>query len=1021
MFFKNWLQGTTVQFVILLIIFSLLSNHITLGSNNSAPAEAQHWADSVLNTLSLRERIAQLFMVAAYSNGDQNHIEEIAELVKEEKIGGLCFFQGGPVRQVQQTNYYQSLANIPLLISMDAEWGLGMRLDSTISFPRQMMLGAATDTRLAYQMGADIARQLKRIGVHINFAPVVDVNNNPENPVINTRAFGEEREMVSQKGLAYMLGLQDNGILACAKHFPGHGDTDTDSHYDLPIITHNSNRLDSIELHPFKRLIQHGVASIMVAHMEVPNLEPTKNIASSLSKRIVDSLLTKTLGFEGLVITDALNMKGVSSYYEPTELNYLALQAGNDILLFPSEVKKSISKIEKEIKRGHFPEQEIDRRCRKVLEAKYKVGLNNFYPISNENLISDLNSPSSELLVRQITEQSITVLKNSNSIPLRRLDSLSIAYLEIGNGKGNAFFEQLEMYAPVSYFSLDENQPLDSLHLQLAQFNDFNTIIIGYHNLSTYSTRNFGVSNIAVKTISELSKKKHCILTLFGSPYTLSKIDEHESVNGLIVAYDNSEITQSLTAQLIFGGLERTSGKLPVTVNSQFKNGNGIDSGEKIRLKYSIPEELNISSYFLQKIDSIALSAINNEATPGMQILAAKNGVVFYNKCFGNYTYTNTDLPVTKNSIYDVASLTKVSATLPAIMDLYSNQKIELTEKLGSYLNLPDTSEYNDIIISDILLHQAGLTPWIPFYIKTISTLIPTQPLTNKTHSSTYAYRLSPNWYLNKNTEPTAKYYSKNYSFSNPVEVTSNIFAVEGITDTIFNWILQSPIKNKGKYAYSDLGFILMHRGIGNIIRKPQTEYLEENFYRNLGMNRTCFNPLKKFDILDIVPTENDLLFRKQLIWGHVHDPAAAMMGGVAGHAGLFSTANDLAKLFQMYLNKGTYGGVEFIPSSTLELFTSCVNCHNGTRRGLGFDKPEPNNEKPSPVSSSASALSFGHSGFTGVLAWVDPEYDLVYIFLSNRIYPDADNSKLVDLNVRTNMQDILYQAIKQSEFNLKE
>ncbi|HOP02930.1 MAG TPA: glycoside hydrolase family 3 N-terminal domain-containing protein [Tenuifilaceae bacterium] len=1016
MFSKKLHKKTRVQSIILILLFSLCNTLLTFGDDISGTPEAQQWVDSVLNSLSLRERIAQLFMVAAYSNGDENHVEELTELILEENIGGLCFFQGGPVRQVQQTNYYQSIAKTPLLISMDAEWGLGMRLDSTISYPRQMMLGAAADSRLAYQMGADIAKQLKRIGVHLNFAPVVDVNSNPDNPVINTRAFGEERELVAQKGLAYMLGLQDNGILACAKHFPGHGDTNTDSHYDLPVITHNSNRLDSVELHPFKRLIQHDVSSVMVAHIEVPNLEPTTKLASSLSYRIVDSLLTKTLGFNGLVITDALNMKGVSNYYEPKDLNYLALQAGNDILLFPSDVKKSISKIEKEVKKGHFPKEEIDRRCRKILEAKYRVGLNRFYPINNKDLISDLNSPAYKLLIRQITEQAVTVLKNDRVIPIGRLDSLSIAYLEIGNGMGQTFFNQLEMYAPVSYFSLDENQPSDSLNSQLSQLIDFNTIIIGYHNLSSYSARNFGVSNIAVEAISTLSKTKNCIVTLFGSPYALSKIDDIESVNGLIAAYDNSETTQSLTAQLIFGGFEKTSGKLPVTINSHFKRGNGIDAGEKIRLKYSIPEELNISSCFLQKIDSIALDAINNEATPGMQILAAKNGIVFYNKNFGNYTYTNAELAVTGNSLYDIASLTKISATLPEVMDLFSKKQIDITEKLGNYMYLPDTSEYKNIIISDILLHQAGLKPWIPFYINTISSLIPNQPITSKNHSSTYAYQLSPNWYLSKNTEPSDNYYKKNYSFNFPVEVASNIFAVEGITDTIFSWILRSPINNIGKYTYSDLGFILLHRGIGNIIRESHIEYLYKNFYHNLGMNRTCFNPLKKFDILDIVPTENDLLFRKQLIWGHVHDPAAAMMGGIAGHAGLFSTANDLAKLFQMFLNKGTYGGVVFIPDSTLELFTSCVNCHNGTRRGLGFDKPEPNPEKPSPVSRSASALSYGHSGFTGVLAWVDPEYDLVYIFLSNRIYPDANNSKLVDLNIRTNIQDIIYQAIRQSE-----
>jgi beta-glucosidase-like glycosyl hydrolase/CubicO group peptidase (beta-lactamase class C family) len=1006
------------RLIVLLALFALIQFRGEARSvlANSQTPQAELWIDSVMNSLSLREKIAQLFMVAAYSNRDQEHVDEIADLVKKEKIGGLCFFQGGPVGQAQLTNHYQSLADVPLLISMDAEWGLGMRLDSTISYPRQMMLGAMDDNRLIYHMGADIARQLKRMGVHVNFAPVIDINNNPNNPVINTRAFGEDKEMVTQKGLAYMLGLQDNGIIACAKHFPGHGDTDTDSHYDLPLLNHSLDRIDTLELYPFKKLIESGVASVMVAHLEIPQLESQAKYAASLSYNVVSSLLIEELGFNGLIITDALNMKGVSDFYKPVELNYLALKAGNDVILFPSEVKASINKIEREVKRGRFPEKEIDRRCRKIIEAKYRVGLNNYNPIEIKGLIKDLNLPSSELLIRDITKQAITVLNNNDDIfPLQNLDMLNIAYLEIGNTQGTAFKEQLELYAPIATFSLNGNATEEKVQFLKEHLKSYNLIIVGYHSINSSPKNDFGITPLIAEFIEELALEMPTILTLFGTPYALGKFSNLNTTKGLIVAYDNSPITQNLTAQLIFGGID-VSGRLPVSINSRFAIGSGNDAGKQIRLTYSIPEDLNLSSKTLNKIDSIALDAIAQQAAPGMQILAAKNGVIFYNKCFGNHTYTQNDIPVNHSSIYDVASLTKVASTLLLTMDLYSKEMLSLESNLGNYLCFPDTSMYNELVISDILLHQAGLTPWIPFYLRTLQSLFPDQTLRNGKLSNGYPYQLGPNSFLNKHSYTSRKFYRNSYSYQYPHEVAKNLFAIEGIKDSIFSWIIKSPLGKKGTYVYSDLGFILLHRVIGNISCIPQEEYLVDSFYRGLGMNRTLFNPLSRFNEENIVPTENDVYFRKQLLWGHVHDPAAAMMGGITGHAGLFSTANDLAKLLQMYLNKGEYGGTRYLPASTIDLFTSCVNCHNGIRRGLGFDKPETDPKKASPVSLKATSLSYGHSGFTGVLAWVDPAYDLVYIFISNRIHPDADNRKLITLDVRTKIQDILYEAILESE-----
>jgi beta-glucosidase-like glycosyl hydrolase/CubicO group peptidase (beta-lactamase class C family) len=998
------------------LCFALSAAEINPGKNsglaNLSTKQAQGWVDSVMNSLTLRQQIAQLFMVAAYSNKDQTHIDEITKLVKEERIGGLCFFQGGPVRQANLTNYYQKLSNVPMLISMDAEWGLGMRLDSTFSFPRQMMLGAMNENQLIYQMGADIAQQLKRLGVHINFAPVVDVNNNPANPVINTRAFGEDMEDVSQKGLAYMLGLQDNGIIACAKHFPGHGDTGTDSHYALPLLNHSSSRIDSLELYPFRRLIQNGIASIMVGHMEIPALEPKRKTASSISKSIVTSLLQEQMDYKGLIFTDAMNMKGVSELHKAVSLNYMALKAGNDIILFPLEVKESISRIEREVKHGRFPAEEIERRCRKVIEAKYMVGLNKRKPIVTNNLVKDLNKPSTELQIRQIAEQAITVANNNNNLmPLTRLDTLNIAYIEVGKGFGTAFKEQLEMYASTKTISI--NPAISEAELRDVYFTLLpnNLIIIGYHAINSSPSRNFGITPQMANFINEISRKRKTIVGIFGSPYALTKIPNPKGIDGLILSYDNGPVIQKVTAQLIFGGATAV-GRLPVTATTDYPRGSGISLSEKIRLKYSIPEELHLKSSYFQKIDSIALNAIEKEAAPGMQILVAHKGVVVYNENFGSLLYNDNELKVNNESIYDVASVTKISATLPIIMDLYSKGKLSLTDSLKMYLAIPKKSEYNRLVVRDVLLHQAGLPAWIHFYPRTLSSLLPKMPVINGKLSENYPYKINDNRYMSRYSYPSRDFYRNYFSFDFPHEVARGIFAIEGIKDSIFSWIFKTPLEKSGVYKYSDLGFIMLHRVVENIINMPQEEYLEKNFYSSLGMNNTLFNPLNKITPNRIAPTENDLLFRKQLIWGYVHDPGAAMMGGVAGHAGLFSNANDLAKLMQMYLNKGEYGGIRYFPASTIDLFTSCANCMSGVRRGLGFDKPEPSPKKSTHVSAKASSLSFGHTGFTGIMTWVDPAYDLVYIFVSNRVFPNAENTTLTKLDVRTKIQDVIYAAI---------
>lgn len=967
------------------------------------------WVDSIMNRMTLREKIGQLFMVAAFSNKDQKHIDEITALVKNEKIGGLCFFQGGPIRQALLTNKYQALSRVPLLISIDAEWGLAMRLDSTFSYPRQMMLGAASDPNLVYQMGSDIAHQCKRMGIHIDFAPVVDINSNPLNPVISTRSFGEDKEMITQNGIAYMKGLQDNGILACAKHFPGHGDTDADSHLSLPRVNHSIERLDSVEFFPFKELIKNGLTGVMVAHLRVPALEKDSTLPSSLSPNVIKKILIDSLKYKGLIYTDALNMKGAALLHLPVETNYLALKAGNDILLYAEKVKETIDFIESEVKKGSYPIEEINFKCRKILNTKYAAGLSKYQPVDTTNLVADLNRPYSELLKRKIVEKGITVLNNNGLIPVQRLDTLNIAYIEFGKGKGTTFRDQLELYAPITSFSIDPESSINAYDSLLTSLDKFNLIIVGYHSADTRPSKNYGIPLLASNFLFDLSFRKKVILDIFGNPYTLSKFLFTPSIEGLIVSFDNSITTQSLSAQMIFGGIG-SNGKLPVSATKRISLGSGHQNSDRIRLKYSIPEELGIDSKDLAGIDSIAKDAIAQQITPGMQILAAKDGVVFYNKSFGSFTYSNEN-PVTVKSIYDIASVTKITATLPIVMHLYEKDSLDLQKSLENYISLPNGCNKKKLIIKDLLLHQAGLQSWIPFYVSTLSTLYPEKTATSTKYSPEYPFQFSDNVYIHKHSIPSPKYYSKSYSFEFPLQVAENIFAREGIKDTIFNRMNSSELKDAGKFKYSDLGFLYLQRVVENITNKGIDEYVDNTFYKHLGMSSTSFQSLKKFDRTRIVPTEEDVTFRKQLISGYVHDPTAAMMGGIAGHAGVFSTTNDLAKLMQMFLQKGIYGGERFLSENTVDLFTTSPKGNNGNRRALGFDKPEAKG-RPSPACESASALSFGHSGFTGTMVWADPKNGLVYVFLSNRVYPDATNNRLAEMNIRTNIQEIFYKAI---------
>lgn len=941
-----------------------------------------NWADSVYQSLSPDERLGQLFMVAAWSNKDQKHKEEIEKLICDYHIGGLMFMQGGPYREAQLCNNYQALAKTPLLVSMDAEWGLAMRLDSVSKYPKQMTLGAIQNDSLVYQMGVQIARDCKRLGIQVNFAPVVDINSNPENPVIGYRSFGENKYNVARKGTAYMKGMQSLHVMSNAKHFPGHGDTDVDSHKELPILRHSRQRMDTLELYPFAQLIQNGLTSIMVGHLNVPVFDTTRNSPASLSKAVVTHLLKDSLKFKGLVFTDALNMKGVSNFYKPGVVDAKALLAGNDVLLFAEDVPTAMQEIKNAIDSCQISWSDIYSRCYRILKAKEWAGLNHLETIDTKDLGKDLNSLAAELLNRKLYEASLTLLTNQNQlIPLKRLDTLRIASLSMGDKQVNTFQKTLENYTLVKHFNVSNEASIavrDSVMKELAKYN---LVLACVNNTNVRPTKNFGVSDRTIDFIDSVKARTKVILTVLANPISLSKFKNPLRFDALIMGYEEVEFTERLCAELIFGGAT-SKGKLAFTVPGFFKAGDGIDIGEPLRFKYVLPEEVNIASAALTQIDTIVNNAIMQHATPGCQILVAKEGKVFYQKSFGSTTYENK-IQIDNSFVYDIASVTKISASVLALMKLYEAGKIQLDSSLGYYLPELKGSNKEKLILRDILTHQAKLKAWIPFWKNTME----------KGEWKTSLYCKSP----------SAK-------FSTPV--ADSLYILNSYRDSIFATITKSDLEVQKKYLYSDLGYYYFKE----IIEKLSSDSLQNyvgKIYNQLGMSTSGYLPKNKIELNKIVPTEYDMSFRKQLVQGYVHDQGAALLGGVGGHAGLFSDANDLAKLMQMYLNNGTYGGERYLETSTLNTFTDCQFCDDGNRRAIGFDKPEPNTQKESPCCSCVSMLSFGHTGFTGTMVWMDPVSKLVYVFLSNRVYPDADNKKLVQLGVRTRVQEVIYDALK--------
>jgi len=938
----------------------------------------QNWVDARYSEMSLEEKVGQLFMVMVASDQNKAKTDNVKKLIKDQKIGGVIFSTGGPVRQAKLTNEYQAISKIPLLVGMDAEWGLAMRLDSTYAFPWNMTLGAIEDSTIVENVGRRIGEHAKRMGVHINFAPVLDINTNPKNPIIGNRSFGEDRDNVAKMGIAFTKGMESVGVLSSGKHFPGHGDTATDSHHALPIIDFPRKRLDSLELYPYQKVFDAGLSSVMVAHLEVPALEIKKEMPSSLSEQVITGILKEEMGFKGLVFTDALNMKGAADRGKNGDVELAAFMAGNDILLMPTALKEAKEKLIKFYDRGKITEERLSHSVKKILRAKYKVGLHSYSPIKLSNLFEDLNSLKDDLVYEEAIENAITVVKNKFYLMgIKKLENKKIAYVKFGDAPNAAFLAELKKYATVTQVN---GKDIATLKKKLE---DYNLVIVGLHKSNESPWKSNKFSKKERFWLAEIAKerKSNMILSVFANPYSLKDIISFDYVDGVVVAYQNSVLAQQKAAQLIFGAIP-AKGRLPVTAHSEFPVNTSVKLKSLFRLGYSYPERVGMSSSKLAEVDKLMGDGLDSLMFPGAQVLIARHGKVIYNKGFGKPTYESKD-SITTDHIYDLASVTKILATLPMVMKLEEDGDLELNDTFSDLVPAYAESELKNVTVLKALSHYGRLPAWIAFYVDT----------------------------LDKNRKPSSEFYRKAPTDGFSIKVTDELYLTDAYRDSIYNRIGRQDLKSN-RYRYSDVAYYVMKKYVEDT-KKTRLDRLADNFiYAPIGANHTSYNPLEKFPKNKIVPSEEDKYYRYQTVQGYVHDMGAAMQGGVGGHAGLFSNSNDVAKIMQMYLQDGFYGGTRFLDGRTVKKFNTCYFCEKNVRRGVGFDKPQLKDR--GPTCGCVSRKSFGHSGFTGTYTWADPDEEIVYVFLSNRTYPTASNTLLIKSGLRTRIQQAIYDAIIQ-------
>lgn len=953
----------------------------------------RRWVDGQLARMTLKQKIGQLFIHTVAPITIQKNKDNIERAVKEYGVGGLLFSKGELKKQVQLTNQAQQWADIPLMITFDGEWGLGMRLEDTPEFPRNRVLGCVQNDTLIYQYGREVARQLREIGVHVNFAPVADVDNNPNNPVINVRSFGSDPKVVADKVVAYSRGLEDGGVMAVCKHFPGHGDTDTDSHHVLPVLDFDRTRLDSVELYPFKKAVEAGVGGVMIGHLHVSELDEKP---ASISSEVISSLLRKELHFSGLVFTDALEMKGISK--NANDLCAQALMAGNDMLLVPRNLKKSLESVMRAVKSGKLTEDVITEKCRKVLTYKYALGLSYKQQVAAEGIENRICSAKSDSLMIALEKAAVTVLKDSvDMLPLDLSLSENIL-LSLSSSLSEAYPFYKELKESVSLSWLHGNA--DSLQQIQERVAPAHQVIVAVHQTKDLSA--------FLPFLEKVAADKPLVVVCFASQKVLQEMSSVlKKASAVILAHTDKAEIQRYVAD-VMTGQDLVDGRLSVDMNGLWKSGTGLTIDPDKPRSYS-PEELGMDSKILLAIDSIAEEGIRQQAYPGCHVLITKGGYPVYNKCFGTLTYDGKE-EVKEHTIYDLASLSKAAGTLLAIMKLYDEGKFGLTDKVSTYLpELRKTNKQN-ITIQDLLFHESGLPSYLPFYEEAIDLKTCKGGLFRKKPDAGHKLQIASSLYVCTDFSFKKEWVSSTPSEIYSLQLADSMYLNKEYQRVVMQQIINAPLKGHS-YRYSCLNFMLLKEVVERISKVPMDVYLDSVFFKPMGLKHTAYNPLKRFPKEKIAPSAKIDFLRGGPLQGYVHDEAAAFVGGVSGNAGLFSTTHDLAVIFQMLLDRGICGDRRYLSRATCDLFMGMKA--KSSRRGLGFDKPDIESDDNSPCAPEAPASVFGHTGFTGTCVWVDPDNELVFVFLSNRTYPVAfGHDNLMKLDIRSRIQQAMYQSI---------
>ena len=989
----EWKNIGTMLCTCLIIGSSWAQQPAILKKGNADTQACKEWVETRLEKMSLKEKIGQLFIHTIPLHDTEANRKNIQNAVKEYKVGGLLCSDGKLVNQVTLTNYAQELADIPLLITFDGEWGLAMRLKEIPTFPRNRVLGSIQDNKLLYEYGKEVARQFREIGVHVNFAPVADVDNNPLNPVINTRSFGGDPKNVAEKVVAYSRGLEDGGVLSVSKHFPGHGDTNVDSHKALPVLNFTRERMDSIEIYPFRKAVEAGVGGVMVGHLEVPSLSKKP---ASLSSDII-GILKDEIGFKGLVFTDALEMKGVSNN---ANVCALALMAGNDMVLPPRNLKRELDGVLSAVKAGQLTEEELTEKCRKVLTFKYALGMHKRQLIQMSGLEKRLNHPKFQQLRERLEKAAVTVVSNDGGILPLEVDLKHTAVLHIGKSShGKVFYQRLKEYMNADQIQAHPDS-ITSISKRLARYE---RVLVAIH------TEKYAAYQVMLNTLASKKPVVYVYLTSLKNVY--KKGDAWKKAAAVILGYSDSPYVQRYIADVMMGK-EKATGRIPVEVKNYRKPGEG-PNWELSQTKKYRPEDYGMSASVLAQIDGIAMEGIKAKAYPGCQVLIMKNGTPVYEKCFGSFTYDASSPKVNENHLYDIASLTKTTATLLAVMKLYDQGKFGLTDPISKYVPAMRGSRKGKITIEDLLYHQSGLPASWPFYREAINDSSYSGGFFKGQIDANHHLRVDRRLYVVDHFKYKEEFLSDTYSVKYPLQVAENLFISPDFPKKMLEKIASDeiPLRDR-RYRYSCLNFVLLKEMVEEITGMAMDEYLEKEFYAPMGMTHTLFNPLRRFKSEQIVPTiEKDYLRNQKELRGYVHDEIAAFMGGVSGNAGLFSNARDVAKVYQLLADGGQYEGKRYLSLETCQFFLSRKS--RISRRGLGFDKPDPVLGK-GPCADEAPKAVVGHTGFTGTCAWVDPENNLVFVFISNRIYPRPfDHKALMTLNIRPRIQQLMYQALK--------